>query len=104
MIKVNIYLNFDGKTEEAFNFYKSVFGGNFDGLQRFSEIPDFPEKESVSVEMLNRILHVALPVGDILLMGSDTMEGMGKPFQLGNNVSISIHPDSREEVERLFNL
>ena len=98
---MNPYLNFDGKAEEAFNFYKSVFGGEFTGVHKMSDIPGsdkFPENEK------NRITHIALPIdGHTVLMASDTMPSMGQTVREGNNVHISLHPESREEAERLFN-
>lgn len=101
MTKMNPYLNFDGNAEEAFNFYKSVFGGEFDGLFRATEMPEagnIPENEK------NRIMHISLPVGDgTRLMASDVFPSFGHKLTVGNNVQISLHPDSREEADRLFN-
>ncbi|HYF31738.1 MAG TPA: VOC family protein [Chitinophagaceae bacterium] len=102
MAKMNPYLNFDGKTEEAFNFYKSVFGGDFMGpMHRMRDMPggdQIPENEK------DRIMHVTLPIGDgDHLMGSDTVPSMGHKLVEGNNVQISLHPTSREEADRLFN-
>ena len=101
MLRVNPYLNFNGKTEEAFNFYKSVFGGEFSALQRFKDIPaseqTMPEGEG------QHIMHVALPIGEgTVLMGSDISEGMGMSLTQGNNIYLSLHPASKEEAERLF--
>ena len=101
MLRVNPYLNFNGKTEEAFNFYKSVFGGEFATLQRFKDIPaseqPMPKGEG------ERIMHVSLPIGEgTTLMGTDISEGMGMSLTQGNNVYLSLHPDSKEEAERLF--
>ena len=101
MFKVNPYLNFNGKTEEAFNFYKSVFGGEFTALQRFKDIPA-SEQAMPEVEG-ERIMHVSLPIGEgTTLMGTDISEGMGMSLTQGNNVYLSLHPDSKEEAERLF--
>lgn len=102
MATINPYLNFDGKTEEAFNFYKSVFGGEFiGGLSRFKEAPEgdkLPENEK------ERIMHVALSLGNgNVLMGSDIMPSMGHSLSVGNNCHITIQPDSKEEADRLFN-
>lgn len=97
MAKLNPYLNFDGTCEAAFNFYKSVFGGEFlGGVYKMKdmqgmEIPD---------EAKERVMHVGLPIGDDLLMGSDTFPGT--PFVQGNNNYISIFPESKEESDRLF--
>lgn len=102
-MKANAYLNFNGNTEEAFNFYKSVFGGEFSAFQRFREIPKsehpMPEGEG------ERIMHVALPLGGgSVLMGSDISEGMGMKLAVGNNVYISLHSDSKDEAERVFRM
>ncbi|MDD2602810.1 MAG: VOC family protein, partial [Prevotella sp.] len=92
MTKLNSYLNFDGKTEEAFNFYKSVFGGEFlGGIHRMGDMPGMEIPE----EAKNRVLHVTLPIGDDVLMGSDIFPG--SPLVQGNNNYISVSSDSREE-------
>lgn len=97
MAKLNPYLNFDGKTEEAFNFYKSVFGGEFMGeVSRLKDVPGMQIPE----EAKERVIHVALPIGNDVLMGSDIMPG--QPFTVGNNNYISVFPDSREEADRSF--
>lgn len=97
MAKLNPYLNFDGTCEEAFLFYRSVFGGEFRGeIFKMKDIPDM----EIPAGAENRVMHVALPVGDDLLMGSDTYPG--QPFVVGNNNYISIFPESREEADRLF--
>ncbi|HLA98756.1 MAG TPA: VOC family protein [Anaerolineales bacterium] len=99
MATINPYLNFNGNCEEAFNFYKSVFGGEFMDIQRFKDVPSeaaLPEDEG---EM---IMHVALPIGDgNFLMGSDQPSSMGKVTR-GDNVQISIQTDSDNETDRLF--
>lgn len=100
MKEVTIYLNFDGNTEEAFTFYKSVFGGEFATLQRFGEAPN---SESLPTDAMQKIMHVALPLGSSqVLMGSDTLENMGPPLTIGNNFSISISTGSKEETDTLF--
>lgn len=100
MTKVNPYLNFDGRSEEAFTFYKSVFGGEFTGLFRMGDMPDATK---LTEDQKKRIMHISLPIGDgVTLMASDTSEGMGG-LKEGNNVYISLHPDSRTEADRLFN-
>lgn len=100
MTKINVYLLFDGMTEEAFNFYKSVFGGEFIGFTRNKDITskaDMPEK--VSEEIAN----IALPIGDdTLLMGSDLSSTRQQTLSIGNNMCISVHPDSQAETERIF--
>lgn len=102
MIKLNPYLNFLGRTEEAFNFYRSVFDGEFLIIQRFREVPDFPGKEKMSTSDLEKLMHVSLKMGDNILMGTDALESQGHSLVLGNNISLSISTDSREEAERLF--
>lgn len=101
MKKINPYLNFNGNTEEAFNFYKSVFGGEFRMLMRFKDTPD---AGNIPADIQNQIMHVALPLGkDNVLMGTDAPESMGFNLKVGNNVHIAIHTDSREEADKLFN-
>ncbi len=100
MATLNPYLNFDGKCEEAFNFYKSVFGGEFLTVMRFNEMPTEYQTDKSEGD---KILHVALPIGQSsILMGSDTPAAMG-PTPIGGNVSISISAASQEEADRLFN-
>lgn len=97
-MNIHPYLNFAGNTEEAFNFYKSVFGGEFINVNRFSENPDPNVPESVK----DKILHITLPVGNTFLMGSDAPKEMGFTVNQGNNNYIMLSPDSREETKRLF--
>jgi PhnB protein len=101
MATMNTYLNFMGNTEEAFNFYKSVFGGEFVSLQRFKDHPEacggIPAAEQ------NGIMHVALPIGKSMLMGTDAVESMGQKVIVGNNISISLSVDSEKEADTLFN-
>lgn len=99
-IQMNPYLNFDGNAEEAFNFYKSVFGGDFPVVMRFG---DNPECGDISESDKNRIMHIALPVDGGVLMASDMMECMEQKLTVGNNFYISLSPDSREEADRIFN-
>jgi PhnB protein len=99
-MKVNPYLNFDGNAEEAFNFYKSVFGGEFIGNMKMA---DAPGSDKLSKDEQNRTMHIALPIGDdTLLMASDIIPSLGHELNKGNNNYISLHPDSREEADRLF--
>lgn len=102
MIKLNPYLNFLGKTEEAFNFYKSVFGGEFVMLQRFKDVKDLPEKDKMSEADLNKIMHVSLPIGEQILMATDALESMGHTLTIGNNISLALGVDSKEEADRLW--
>jgi len=101
MAKMNPYLNFDGKAEDAFNFYKSVFGGEFSALHKMGGNPG---SENLSDDEKNRIMHIALPIdSNTVLMASDTLPSMGHVLNHGNNVQLSLHPESREEADRLFN-
>ncbi|WP_292008390.1 VOC family protein [Chryseobacterium sp.] len=100
MTKLNSYLNFDGKAEEAFTFYKSVFGGEF--LGEVYRMGNAPGTENLSEEEKNRVMHIALPIGNDLLMGSDIVQSFGQNLTVGNNNYVSIFPDSREEAERIF--
>jgi PhnB protein len=105
MAQTGTYLNFQRNTEEAFSFYKSVFGGDFvDGkISRFSEIPSQEGMPPLAEEDKNLVMHVSLPIlGGHLLMGTDAPESMGFKVKFGNNVYISLHPDTREETNRLF--
>ncbi|HEX5026735.1 MAG TPA: VOC family protein [Agriterribacter sp.] len=103
MTTVNVYLTFNGNCEEAFNFYKSVFGGEFQYLGRFSEMPADPNNPKVSEEEGNKIMHVSLPVGaGTILMGSDSSTAFGQKIVSGNNFSISVNTDKNEEADRLF--
>ena len=102
MIKLNPYLNFLGRTEEAFNFYKSVFGGEFVMLQRFKDVADLPGKEKMNEADLNKIMHVSLMIGNEVLMGTDALESQGHKLNFGNNISLSLSLDSKEEADKLF--
>ena len=96
---LNTYLNFNGNCREAFEFYRSIFGGEFAILQAFR---DGPGDMGLREEELDNVMHVSLPVGDSVLMGSDVPSSFGPPHVPGNNFSVSISPDSREETDRLF--
>lgn len=102
MIKINPYLNFLGRTEEAFNFYKSVFGGEFAMLQRFQDIPNLPNKDTMTPEELPQLMHVALPVGQNVLMGTDALKSLGHTVTMGNAITLSVSVDSKEEADRIF--
>lgn len=102
MTAINPYLHFNGKAEEAFNFYKSVFGGEFAAQMRFGDMPGCDEMPLAEADK-NNIMHCALPIGaNTVLMGGDTPEAMGQLTQ-GNNFTIAISPESREEADRIFN-
>lgn len=101
-MKVNPYLNFDGNAREAFEFYKSIFGGEFDSVQTFGEMPQ-QEGQQMSDEEKDLILYISLPIGDgQSLMASDISKASGMKLIVGNNNKVSLHPDSNEEGERLF--
>lgn len=95
MISLNPYLNFPGTSEEAFNFYKSVFGGEFRAIMRFSDTPD---GEKMPAELRHKIMHISLPVGNNVIMATDAFESLGHKLVEGNNSYISISPDSLEET------
>lgn len=100
-MKTHSYLNFAGNAEEAFNFYKSVFGGEFSSVVRFKDMP--MEGVTIPPQDEGKILHIALPLGEDLLMASDALESLGQQVVQGNNAYISVHPDSREDADRIFN-
>src|SRR5690606_9424156 len=102
MATLNPYINFNGNAAEAFDFYKSVFGGEFEKVARYKDFssPEHPISESDG----NRIMHIALPIGKSgMLMGSDVLEVMGKVNENDNRSSIAIIAESREEADKLFN-
>ena len=105
MASVSTYLNFAGNTEQAFLFYKKVFRSEFSGpIQRMGAVPSAADMPKLSEAEKNLVMHVALPIlGGHLLMGTDAVESMGQKLTFGNNVSISLSPDTREESDRLFN-
>jgi len=100
MTRLNTYLNFAGNAEEAFELYRSVFGGDFSSVFRFRDMPmegvDIPEGDQ------GKMMHIALPVGDDILMASDTLQSLGQELVQGNNAYVSVHPESREEADRIF--
>ena len=103
MASINPHINFNGNAEEAFNFYKSVFGGEFVTIVRFKDMPsnpDFPMSEKEA----NKIMHIALPIGKTdVLMASDTPESMGKHNENETRSKISISTENKEEADKLFN-
>ncbi|MDX2049245.1 MAG: VOC family protein [Chitinophagaceae bacterium] len=103
MATVNVYLTFNGNCEEAFNFYKSVFGGEFPYIGRFSEMPPQPGQPPMPAEMAKGIMHVSLPISkETMIMGSDTGGEWAADYKQGNNFSISINAGSKEEADKLF--
>jgi len=99
-MKLNTYLNFAGNTEKAFNFYKSVFGGEFTSVVRFKDMPIKGVKIPKADE--TKIMHIGLPIGNNMLMATDTLKSLGQTLVQGNNAYISADPDSREEASRIF--
>ncbi len=104
MAKTSTYLNFPGFTEEAFIFYKSVFGGEFiGGISRMEDTPLEARHQSLAKADEKLVMHVALPLlGGHILMGTDAPESMGFTVTFGNNVYINLEPDTRIETDRLF--
>ena len=100
MATINPHINFNGNAEEAFTFYKSVFGGEFTKITRFKDIssPEFPVAEKEA----NKIMHIALPIGKNMLMANDVPEFMGRTNENENRSKISISAESREEADKLF--
>lgn len=105
MSTVSTYLNFSNNTEEAFNFYRSVFGGEFiDQIHRFGDIPKTEWMPEISESDKNLVMHIALPIlGWHILMWTDAPESMWFKVNFWNNINISLNPDSREEADKLFN-
>jgi len=100
MASINPYLNFAGNTEQAFNFYQSIFGGEL-SMMRFS---DTPEVNQLPPTVKDKIMHASLPIGKgNILMATDACEEMGFNLKPGNNYYICISPDSKEEADKLFN-
>ena len=100
MALINPHINFNGNAEEAFNFYKSVFGGEFAKIMRFKDLAstEFPVAEKEA----NKIMHIALPIGKNILMGNDVPESMGTVNENENRSKIAISAESREEADKLF--
>ena len=101
MTTVNTYLTFNGNCEEAFNFYKSVFGGEFAHISKFKDMPENPEFP-VAESDKEKIMHVTFPIGNTVLMGSDTGGEWAANFKQGNNFSVSINTDNKDEADRIF--
>lgn len=101
MARINPHVNFNGNAEEAFNFYKSVLGGEFEKIIRFKDIagPQFPVAENEA----RKIMHIALPIGKNLLMANDVPKSMGPVNENENRSKIVVSAESREEADHLFN-
>jgi len=105
MSRVSTYLNFPRNTEEAFNFYKKVFGTEFNGgsITKFGDFPGGDGAPSISDDDKKLVLHVELPIlGGHILMGTDAPETMGFTLNFGNNMHIQLEPDTRAETKKLF--
>ncbi|MEO5859996.1 MAG: VOC family protein [Pyrinomonadaceae bacterium] len=103
MASYHPYLNFAGNAEEAFNFYKSVFGGVFSTVMRFGDMPGCDEMQLSDADK-GKIAHISLPLENgTMLMASDSLESMGQKLNVGNNTYTCIVSDSREDADRLFN-
>jgi len=101
---INPHINFNGNAEEAFSFYKSVFGGEFAMLVRFKDLDHSNSEHPVSENEGNKIMHIALPIGKTnTLMGNDVPEIMGRVSENENRSKISISADTKEEADKLFN-
>lgn len=104
MTTINVYLNFNGNCHEAFEFYKSVFGGEFSYLGHYKDMPPSPDGKAMDPDLGDKIMHICLPISqETMLMGSDTGGEWASSFLQGNNFTISIMPASKAEADRLFN-
>ena len=101
MATINPYINFNGNAEEAFTFYKSVVGGEFEKITRFTDLssPEFPVAENEA----DKIMYIALPIGKNILIANDVPESMGRVNENENRSKISISAESKEEADKLFN-
>ena len=101
MIAINAYLNFAGKTEKAMQFYKSVFGGDFDVIQKFK---DMPGGDRITEADQQKVMHMSLPIGpNNHLLASDTLESMGQALNPGNNFTLTVITESEKEADKIFN-
>lgn len=100
MATINPYINFNGNAEEAFNLYKSVFGGEFEEIVRFKDLegPEFPVSENEA----NKIMRIALPIGGSTLLANDVPEALGRVSENENRSKIAVYADNREEAEKIF--
>lgn len=103
MSRVSTYLNFPDYTEEAFNYYKTVFGTEFNGVNRFGDMPPQEGQPPIGDDLKNLIMHIELPIlNGHVLMGTDAPESMGFTVNMGNNMHIMLEPDAREEAKKLY--
>jgi PhnB protein len=101
MATINPYINFNGNAEEAFNFYKSVFGGEFEKIVRFKDMqsPEFP----IAVNDANKIMHISLPIGGNTLLANDVPESLGPVSENENRSKIAVYAETKEEADKIFN-
>ena len=104
MSRVSTYLNFMGNTEEAFAFYSSVFGTEYSvPIMRFGDMPAGPGAPELAEHERSQVLHVELPIlAGHVIMGTDMLESMGHELRVGNNTTLNLEPDTREEADRLY--
>ncbi len=103
MATINVYLTFNGNCQEAFDFYKSVFGGEFPYVGTFADMPPQEGMAPMSEDMKKRIMHISLPISkETILMGSDTGGEWASNYKIGTNFSISISAETKEEADHLF--
>lgn len=101
MITINIYLNFNGNTEEAFNYYKSVLGGEIVMMQRFKDTPEAGQTPAADAD---KLMHISMKVGkNMMFMGTDALESKGHKLVVGNNFHISVSTESEDETRKIFN-
>ena len=104
MTTINIYLNFKGNCEEVFLFYKSIFGGDFESINRYKEMPHDASPEPIPESLDEKIMHISLPISkETVLMGSDVGGQWSNSFKQGNNFTISVNTDNEYEATRIFN-
>jgi PhnB protein len=101
MATINPYINFNGNAEEAFNFYKSVFGGEFEKIVRFKDLES--TGSHVAENEANKIMRIALPIGENILIANDVPESMGRVSENENRSKISVSTESRKEADKIFN-
>lgn len=104
MARTSTYVNFMGNTEEAFTFYKTAFQSEFNGpIHRMGDVPASPGMPTLSDAEKKMVMHIEVTItGGHVLMGTDMLESMGHKLEVGNNMSINLEPDTREEADRLF--
>ena len=104
MTRINIYLTFQGNCKQAFDFYQSIFGGDYGYVGTFEEMPPQEGMPPMTDEMKKQIIHISLPISkETVLMGSDTGGEWSSDFKQGNNFSISVNTDSKEKADAIFN-